>query len=189
MNIKERVPIRDNPRLFDKAIANIQQGLADNISWLDYVFGRSERLVKMYNGKRVYTPNVYVGGNEYELLEPDSGIGNFCFFVLDEPQRVEYVVGETSEMKVPFSIIVWVDMRTINSEDTRDTESVKRQLLRCLNGAIWMRQGSYRITKVWERAENIFKGFSLDEIDNQFLMHPYCGWRFEGELKVHDDCL
>lgn len=189
MKIHDRVPIRENPRLFDKAISYIQQGLADNISWLDYVFGRTERLVKSINGKRVYTPNIYVGKNEYEQIEPDSNIGNFCFFVLDEPQKVGYVVGETSEIKVPFSIIVWVDMRTINSNDDRDTESVKRQLLRCLNGEIWMRQGAFTINKIWERAENIFKGFSLDEIDNQFLMHPYCGWRFEGELIIRDDCL
>jgi hypothetical protein len=41
---------------------------------------------------------------------------------------------------------------------------------------------------VWEKAENIFKGFTLDEIESQFLMQPYCGWRFEGIIEISTEC-
>ena len=54
----DRIPIKENPQLFDKAIAEIQRGLADNLGWLNHSFGRAERLVKMVGTKRVYTPNV-----------------------------------------------------------------------------------------------------------------------------------
>ena len=54
----ERVPIIKKPELFDRVIGFIQQGLADGLPWLNYSFGRSERLVKSIQGKRYYTPNI-----------------------------------------------------------------------------------------------------------------------------------
>lgn len=184
----ERIPLKSNPKLFDKVIGYIQEGLADNLLWLNYAFGRAERLVKNINGKRIYSPNLYVGNNEYELVTPDSGFGNYCFFTLDDPQDVEWVVGETSTLVAPFSLIVWVDMRTIDPDDERNTEAVKHDILAILNGGIWLKEGRIKINRIYEKAENIFKGFTLDEIDNQFLMQPYCGWRFEGEITAHSDC-
>jgi hypothetical protein len=80
-------------------------------------------------------------------------------------------------------------MRTIEDIDQRDTESVKRQIIRTLNSGIWLRHGSIKVNKIYERAENVFAGFTLDEIDNQFLMHPFCGWRFTGEMGVSDSCI
>lgn len=185
----ERVPIKENPQLFDKVIANIQMGLAANLPWLDHSFGRAERLLKIINGKRYYSPNIYIGNNEYELIAPDSGFGNYSFFVLDDPQDVSWVVGETSKFKVPFSVIFWVDMRTIDNVDERNTEYVKQQITRILNGGLWLRHGSIKIEEIFERAENVFKGFTLDEVDNQFMMHPYCGWRFSGTMSVSDNCI
>ena len=73
--------------LIPSASGYIQEGLAKNLGWLNYAFGKAERLVKDYKGKRVYSPNLYVGKNEYELITPDSNIGNYCFFVLDEPGK------------------------------------------------------------------------------------------------------
>ena len=79
-------------------------------------------------------------------------------------------------------------MRTIETDDERNTESVKQQILSILNGQLWIKHGRIRINRIYEKAENIFKGFTLDEIDNQFLMQPYCGWRFEGVLEAFTDC-
>lgn len=186
----DRVPIIKNPELFDRVIANIQKGLADGLPWLNYSFGRSERLVKSIQGKRYYTPNIYVGGNEYMLIAPDSNIGNFSFFVLDDPQQIDWFPGEQNKYTTPFSVIFWFDMRTIaNDPNNRNTEAVKQQIMRVLNGGIWLRSGSMKINRVYAKAENIFAGFTLDEIDNQFLMHPFAGFRFAGELGIDETCL
>ncbi|MCM1077872.1 MAG: hypothetical protein NC344_06880 [Bacteroidales bacterium] len=185
----DRVPIKRNPQLFDKVIANIQQGLAENLPWLNHVFGKAERLVKKIEGKRYYSPNIYIGGNDYELIAPDSNFGNYAFFTLDDPQEISWNIGETSQLKVPFSVIVWVDMRTLEDVDERNAEMVKQQIIRVLNGGFWLRHGSIRFNKIYERAENVFAGFTLDEIDNQYLMQPYCGWRFAGVMSIKDDCV
>lgn len=185
----ERVPKRQNPVLFDKLIAEIQDQLAKSIPWLSHIFGKAERLIKkMPNGRTYYTPNIYIGGNEYELIAPDINFGNYCFFTLEEPQDVSYVPGDVSTLHAPFSLIVWVDMRTLEDIDQRNTEWVKQQILRTLNGML-LRNGKITINKIYEKAENVFKGYTLDEIDNQYLMHPYAGFRFMGEMRTEDDCI
>lgn len=187
----ERAPIIENPELLDKIIGNIQQGLADNLPWLDKAYGRAERLVKMTtSGKRIYTPNVYAGGNEYTELTPDSKTGNFCFFTVDDPQEVTLERGFYAGIKCPFSVIFWFDYRRIfGSADNRNKEQLKKQIIDVLNGGFWLKNGSFYIDRIYELAENIYKGFTIDEIDNQFLMAPYGGFRFTGELTINESCV
>lgn len=179
---------KTNPVLFDKLVGEIQDRLADNLPWLDNVFGIAERLVKEIQGKRYYTPNVYVGRNEYELIAPDSGFGNYCFFVMEEPTDITLFRGLPMDLKTPFSLVVWVDLRTIENEDDRNTQYVMREVLRTFANMM-LRNGSVAVDKCYTRNENVFKGFSLEEIDNQYLMHPYAGFRFVGELNMEDECV
>jgi hypothetical protein len=189
--IKEMANIhtRNNPHLFDKAFNEIQESLGSNVLWLDNIFGKAERLVKVVNGKKIYSPNVYIGGNEYKLITPDTRtFGNYSFFLLHEPISTHYDVGEPTSYKTQFSLIVWCDLRKVETEDERNTEAIKRELLYVLNERTRIRYGWFKINKIYERAENVFKDFTLDEVDNQFLMQPYCGWRFEGEIYITDEC-
>lgn len=186
----EKVMKVSKPALFDRCICSLQDGLVKELPWLDHAFGRVERLVKEVGGVRRYTPNIYLGNDEYLLLLPDQGLGNFCYFVMDEPESVEWYPGDRSRLQSTFSLVVWVDMRTIDGdEDTRNTERIKAQVLRALNGGIWIRSGSITVESIYSRAENVFAGFTLDEVDNQFLMSPFAGWRFEGTMIVNDECM
>lgn len=195
--LQPNAPIIPNPVMIDRAIGQIQTGLIENISWLDAAFGRAQRLAKEMNGKRIVTPNVYCGGwrghgeNDYIEVSPDSKIGNFSFVEIDDPQTID--AGPWArEIEAPFALIVWFDLtRVYNSATNRDTEYLKAQILRVLNGrAGWhLDDGRVQINRIFERAENIYKGYSLSEIDNQFLMHPYGGFRFEGVLSVSELCV
>lgn len=183
----DRVVKKTTPRLFDKAFGYIQDTLASELTWLDHVLPQAERLVKDINGKRIYTPNVFVSGNDYEQITPDTtNIGNYSFFVLHEPQETHYDVGSRVKVRAPFSLIVWLDIRSVD-DGQRNIEQVKRDILRALR-LVWMREGHFHINRIYQRAENIFKEFTLDEIDNQFLMQPYCGFRFQGEIEIEDEC-
>lgn len=180
---------KSDEQLFDMVIGSIEAGLEQHLPWLTNIYGRAERLVKEQGGVRRYTPNWYKGGDDYELLLPDQGLGNFCFFVMDEPEDVAWNVGERSRLQAGFSLIVWIDMRTVEDSDERNTEAVKAQVLRALNGGIRMRHGAFRIDEIYTRAENVFQGFTTDEVDNQYLMSPFCGLRFHGVLNVMDVCV
>jgi hypothetical protein len=94
-------------------------------------------------------------------------------------------------VKSPFSLIVWVDMRRVEKKmqlaDQRNTEYIKEQVLGVIETA-FLKKGAVKVTKIYQRAENVFQGFTLDEVDNQFLMSPFAGFRFEGEMIVTNDC-
>ena len=190
-------PVIQNPVMLDEIIGEIQTGLVGNVSWLDVAFGKSQRLSKLINEKKVITPNVYCGGwnghgeNDYIEVSPDSKIGNFSFFEIDDPQTID--AGPWArEIKAPFSLIVWFDLtRVYHTATNRNTEKLKADILHVLNGrAGWhLTSGRVVINRIYERAENIYRGYSLSEIDNQFLMHPYGGFRFEGILEFAELCV
>ena len=191
------VPILPAPVLVDAFIAELQQILVANLPWLDAAFGRSQRLTKMVNGKKIITPNVYCGNwnghgpNDYIEVSPDSKIGNFSFFEIEDPQTIE--TGPViRRINAPFGLIVWFDLtRVYNAPDNRNTELMKAEILRILNGRTgWtLSEGRVTINRIYERAENIYRGYSLSEIDNQFLMHPYGGFRFDGALEFDELCI
>ena len=182
--------------MLDLHLGEIQKGLVDNLTWLDAAFGRAQRLTKEMNGKRIVTPNVYCGGwrghgeNDYIEVSPDSKIGNFSFFEIDDPQTID--AGPWArEVKAPFGLIVWFDLtRVYGTADNRNTEKIKAEILRVLGGrAGWhLSEGRIIINRIYERAENIYKGYTLSEIDNQFLMHPFGGMRFDGVLEFSEYC-
>lgn len=190
-------PVIQNPVMLDRVMGEIQQGLVDNISWLDAAFGRSQRLTKMMNGKRITVPNVFCGGwnghgeNDYIEVSPDSKIGNFSFFEIDDPETID--VGPWArQIKTPFALIVWFDLtRVYNTASNRNTERLKAQILHVLNGrAGWhLSNGRIVLNRIYERAENIYRGYTLSEIDNQYLMHPFAGFRFEGLLEFDELCI
>lgn len=189
-------PVIKNAVMLDRVIGEIQQGLVDNLSWLDAAFGRSQRLTKMMNGKRIITPNVFCGGwnghgeNDYIEVSPDSKIGNFAFFEVEDPQTID--AGPWArQIQTPFSIIFWFNLTWVFAEPSnRNTEYIKAQILRVLNGRTgWhLTGGRIVINRIYERAENIYRGYTLSEIDNQYLMHPYAGFRFEGILQFDELC-
>ena len=185
------LPHFTQPYLFDKVIEEIQHSLKANLPWLDVAYGRSERLVKTINGRRYYTPNVYVGRGEYDSLLPDDRRGCYSFFVMSEPQQVKQQVQTEVRIKAPFSLIVWADMRSVERimhlPDERNTEYIKEAVLSVLNTTL-TRRGSFDVQAIYERAENVFQGFTLDEVDNQFLMSPFAGFRLVGEMIVTNDC-
>lgn len=186
-------PIIINPEMADAIIAEIQQGLKENISWLDVAFGRAERIVKQIEGRTLYLPAIYTGDdlspNEYIELSPDSQIGNFSFFWMLDPQRLSWMPKIPGVVKAPFALIFWFDLRKVyRVKDNRNTMSLEAEVLRVLNGKFKIASGSLSINRIYHLAENIYREFTLTEIDNQFLMHPYAGFRFEGELVYEEPC-
>lgn len=183
-----KIPVIQNPELVDRVIADIQKGLVENLGWLDHAFGRAQRIAKVINNKKYFVPSVYAGGNEYLEVSPDANIGNFCFFQMEDPQTMQWQPGIRGSITSNYSLIFWFDTGKITGAENRNTEFVKAQVLKTLNGGFWLRSGRINVTRIYDQAENIYRGYSLDEIDNQFLMHPYAGFRLSGDLFINESC-
>lgn len=193
-------PVLPEPILVDAVIAELQQVLVANLGWLDAAFGRSQKLTrKSSSGRTIVVPNVFCGGwnghgeNDYIEVSPDSKIGNFCFFEVNDPENVDWNYNELMAIDTPFSLIFWFDTRRVFGEaSNRDVSHLKNSILTLLNGrsGLVLRNGGHlEINRIYERAENIYRGYTLSEIDNQYLMHPYAGFRFDGIIKIMQPCV
>ena len=187
----EFYPRITTPYLFDKVIRELQQALKEGLPWLENSFGRVERRVTEVNERRLYVPAIYQEDGQYGIMLPDDRLGCYSFFVMHDPQEVLNRMQTEVRIKSPFSLIVWVDMRRVEKKmrmpDERNTEYIKEQVLSVIETAS-KRKGHISINRIYERAENVFDGFSLDEVKNQFLMSPFAGFRFYGEMIVTNDC-
>ena len=94
-----------------------------------------------------------------------------------------------SRLRAPFSLVVWVDLRTIEDEDQRNVYDLELKVLDAISSPGTLKSGGITVQRVYHRAENIFEGFTLDEVQNQFLMSPFFGLRVQFELWVDEDCV
>lgn len=185
-----KAPRPENPVMIDKVIAYIQDRLVNNVGWLNHAFGRAQRLVTNRDRKTYYYPGVYISDNEYLNVLPGQDLGNRTFFVTEDPQTVDFVPFRFNKIKCPISLVLWCDLSTIYPEaKDRNTEEIKRQILRVLTMLTMPSGSSIAISKIYEQAENIFRGYSLKEIDSQFLMQPFAGLRIDGYITYQEPCL
>lgn len=188
MTIPE-IPKPANPTLTDEVIAQIQDVLKAKLSWLDYSFGKAQRLTELKDRKKRYFPGVHIANGRYINVFPDQGLGNFSFFKAEDPQTVNFIPHNSNTVKTPCSIIFWFNLNDVfsNSPD-RNIEAVKAQILKILTSELFLTAGRISVFKIYEYAENVYKGYSIDEIESQFLMQPYAGIRFECEILTVEKC-
>lgn len=196
---------KENPVLLDKVIQDIQDTLTARLEWLDHAFGRAYKLVEHNNdGSKFIYPAAYIGHSDYASLLPNDNYGNFCWFDIYDPQEITAVVQSLPQITFSGAIVFWFDLDSIFSDsDAMYVEEVKNEILGVLTGPGLIRsQGRLTVTRICERFENIYKGYALEKIynnysykgegiqsiDKQFFMHPYAGLRFEFDMTTKELC-
>ena len=197
---------KENPVLLDKVIQDIQDTLADKLKWLNYAFGRAYKLVEHDDeGNKFIYPAAYIGNSEYVSLLPNDNFGNFCWFDIYDPQEITSVTQSLPQFTFSGAVVFWFDLNSIFSDsNAMYTEEIKDEIVRTLTGPGLIKSsgGRLTLTKIYERFENIYKGYALEKIynnysykgngiqtiDKQFFMHPYAGLRFEFTLTTRELC-
>lgn len=205
MDRNTNIPLKKQPVLLDKVVQDIQAALTDKLKWLDKAFGRAYKLVEHEEGGNKYVyPAAYVGNSEYVSLMPNDQFGNFCWFDIYDPQVVTSVVQSTPQFTFSGAVVFWFDLNTIFADsDAMYTEEVKDEVVRVLTTpGLITSTGRITINKIYERFENIYKGYSIEKVyndglykgqniqnmDKQFFMHPYGGLRIEFEMTTRELC-
>lgn len=196
---------KENPVLLDKVIQDIQKTLSQKLKWLNYAFGRAYKLVEhKSNGSKFIYPAAYVGNSEYASLLPNDNFGNFCWFDIYDPQEIIAAAQSLPQFVFSGAIVFWFNLDTIFPDaDAMYTEEIKDEIVQVLTGpGLIKNQGRLTINKIFERFENIYKGYALEKIydnytykgegiqaiDKQFFMHPYAGLRFEFDMITRELC-
>lgn len=199
------IPFKDNPVLLDKILQDIQLKLKTELSWLNYAFGRAYRLVTHeQNGDKFVYPAIYAGDNEYLSVNPNDNFGNFSWFDIYDPQNVVEISQGLPQLIFNGAIVFWFNLKTIYSDaSVIYSEEVKNEILSILTSpGLLASSGRISITKIYERFENIYRGYSIEKIysnymysgeniqgiDKQFFMFPYSALRFEFNITTRELC-
>lgn len=200
-----QVRYKDNPVLLDKILQDIQTSLLEKLKWLNYAFGRAYKLIEhKQDGNKFIYPAAYSGNGEYVSLLPNDNFGNFSWFDIYDPQKITQVVQSMPQYSFEGAIIFWYDLSRIYADKTvLYTEEIKDELIRVLTTpGIIKAAGKLVINDIYERFENIYKGYSIEriynnyaykgediqDIDKQFFMYPYAGIRIEFTLTTRELC-
>ena len=200
-----QIRFKEDPVLLDKILQDMQKSLMNRLKWLNCAFGRAYKLVEHRpDGNKFIYPAMYNGNGEYVSLLPNDNFGNFSWFDIYDPQKITEVVQSLPQYTFSGAIIFWYDLSSIYEDETvMHTEEVKDEIMRVLTTpGLITTTGKLVINDIYERFENIYKGYSIDkiynnytykgegiqDIDKQFFMYPYAGIRIEFTLTTRELC-
>ena len=200
-----QIRFKENPVLLDKILQDMQKSLMNRLKWLNYAFGRTYKLVEhRSDGNKFIYPAMYNGNGEYVSLLPNDNFGNFSWFDIYDPQKITEVVQSLPQYTFSGAVIFWYDLSSIYEDETvMHTEEVKDEIMRVLTTpGLITTTGKLVINDIYERFENIYKGYSIEkiynnytykgegiqDIDKQFFMYPYAGIRIEFTLTTRELC-
>lgn len=200
-----QIRFKEDPVLLDKILQDMQKSLMNKLKWLNCAFGRAYKLVEHRpDGNKFIYPAMYNGNGEYVSLLPNDNFGNFSWFDIYDPQKITKVVQSLPQYTFSGAIIFWYDLSSIYEDETvMHTEEVKDEIMRVLTTpGLITTTGKLVINDIYERFENIYKGYSIEkiynnytykgediqDIDKQFFMYPYAGIRIEFTLTTRELC-
>lgn len=169
----------------DAAIYSLQTALATKFSWMK-VFHRAYpfREKNMETGRKYDIPKVWIGGNEYMNILPNDFLKGQAFFVLTGEEDVKVFNPSTDmDIEVSVSLIIWVNTSQIPGHvQGPSIANLKADVLELIGSADHV----LKIKSFTDQdAEEIFDGFTIDDIDTQYLMLPYAGLRVNMILKYN----
>ena len=182
------IPVVTEPQLIDRALFEIQGRLTNALPWLDQAYGRASVLKELKDRRTVVYPAVYAGKKDYLRVFPDGHLGNFSFFVVDDGEEIEYFERSPVSLSTKLSLIFWLDFRSVYPNDwtARTVEHPKAEAIEALR-LMSLRFSSVRLLKAYVDASNVYKGFTDKEIEEQYLMRPYGGFRLELSIKYQEN--
>lgn len=194
------IKYKDNPVMLDLVLDNMRQQLLERLPWLDYAFGRAYKLVRHTEEGKFTEPMFYKGNGEYVSLMPNDNWGNFCWFDIYDPQSIDTTQRNYPKLTFSGAIVFWYNMeRIFNDAEFLYNEEIKQQVVNALSTpGIITQRGHVQVFDIYERLENIYKGYSLEKvyntfvysgqeltyIDKQYFMHPYAGLRIELAIDI-----
>lgn len=173
----------------DGAIHHLQAALTFKYPWMA-VFHRAYPFLEwnVANTKGLKVPKVWSGGNEYmNILPNDFLVGQAFFFVTEEEKLTETHRQFGSEFNTEVSLIVWVNTSAIPGQTTGPSIAWLKK------GIVDLLSYSETVLKVEamtdQDAGSVFDGWSIDDVDTQYLMLPYAGLRVNMVLRYsYSEC-
>jgi len=178
----------DNATMLDTVLLEISIHFKAELSWLNNCYTAAQKMIKQEKNKDIYYPAVFTGNNQYLSLMPDSHLGNYSFFRMNDPETIEYYARNVNQITANFDMIFWFNLNKVFPTDTgRNLETLKMQILKEFR-VMTLTRGTIILNEIYKEAKNIFDGYTIKESQEQFMMHPYGALMFRGNLIYKEDC-
>lgn len=186
------------PALEDRVLLVLALHLKNRLPWLNKAFGQAHKLAITKDNRTTYFPAYpaedETAGKEYVKLWPDEHIGNFSFFELqDQHNVIEWgkakMVNSVFEFKV--SLIVSFNLKTIWPDDwkMRSTANVVNEIFNRVLAKFSAPAVSINADRYFHNTENVYKGYTIEEIPTQYNMRPYGVCRIDLTARYSPICL
>lgn len=192
-----KIPVVKTPKLFDEAINEFNQRLAVELPWLTYLFGQSEPMSrKLGNGGVQVFPSVYAGENhenEYQSVLPDelfgsgSEIRGYSFFEIGSPTYDSFkITSPVNYLDADVGIVFWFNLKKVLSdpEEYRNWDLAIFNIIEAIKKCSQSFSGVVTPLNYTKKASEIYKEYSLKEVDQQFLLHPFAGVRVNCDMRI-----
>ena len=192
-------PTKVDPQPLDVALSDLGSSLQSKLPWLTNTYGKVERLVKtksdsnrdkrISNAKRY--PAIFVGGKkgeEYLSMLPDRHLGNYMYCDVTS-EEIDHKPGQSFDGVVELDLVFHWNYKKVYPNDNlgKTIENVKKDIFTAIDRSIWS-SFDVRILGSEEGANNIYSGYTHNEIDRQFLMRPYGGIKIKIKMRYTNNC-
>lgn len=174
------VPITDNPINLERAIQEIQLGLAAKLPWLNYSFGRAHTGQNAVPGGRPKTyPEVHVARGEYYNLEPNNHYGAHTFIQVVGPEKpVEYAPHMANVYTAELAVVCVYDLKQVAARmgwavESRFGEIIKQQVREALGQLRCVEE----LTGIDETPTEVFRGYTYNQLEHQTFKFPQAGFK------------
>lgn len=193
--IKNVIPYKiDDPFGIDITVKSLQI-LYEEFSWLEKSFARaiirSEKRKNAAGTEFNYIfPGMFsrVGDDVYDylnMMELDNYDAYSFFLALDTEDSIDYEELQ-NQYRRRLDNIVWLNLEKVDSTKGYDyLEEIKQDVR---NKIKENRFGTIEIVSIEDEPEAIFREFSLETTDTQFLCYPYRGFRMIMNVTYDEPC-
>jgi hypothetical protein len=180
--------IPDDPEMLDYVCVEIRERLLEKLLWIDEGYLLAEMRVRQNSIGEVSYPGVLNGGMEYLSMFPDTHLGNYFYFINDDPLEIEYGV-TVSKIVNEIGLVVFFDYRSVWSSgwEEKSIQNMMRVFLDFFQTEFFSRS-RVRPLRFRTSAGDIYEGFDSQEIKRQFLMKPFGALRIDLELSYYPKC-
>lgn len=174
----------------DKRLQDISSHMTA-LTWLTYAFGLADRSVELRDGDAYIYPACYVSNTQDPInVMPSDNYKAFCFWTKEPEGKFDYNKGP-ARMYYDVSCIFYVNLERVDATaNYKETKTkIRQDILTFFNREINKGVGVLRLKSIIDDdITEVYKDFSVDQIDNRFRMLPKYACRLDFELSFIQDC-
>jgi len=194
--IKNVVPYKiEDPLGIDITVKSLQI-LYEEFAWLEKSFARAvirseKRKTDTGSDFNYIFPGIFsrVGDDVYDylnMMELDNYDAYSFFLALDPEESVEYEEEIQNQYRRRLDNIIWLNLEKV--DDTKGYDYLEEIKQDVRNKIEKNRFGTIDIVSIEDEPENIFREFSLELTNTQFLYYPYRGFRIIMNVTYDEPC-